>query len=103
MSDKDEPDEMRCPNCEGAMARVRTVPKMGGFPELRSYRCTVCRGGSDAWSATGSPLRKMPWQHWRRPGQGFDQHVEHFAVRLPTRNKGGAARPSMLHGVLMAG
>ena len=43
MSDKDEPDEMRCPNCEGAMARVRTVPKMGGFPELRSYRCTVCR------------------------------------------------------------
>ena len=33
---------MRCPNCQGAMAPVHTVPKMGGFPELRSYRCTAC-------------------------------------------------------------
>ena len=33
---------MRCPNCQGSMALIRTVPKLGGFPELRSYQFTVC-------------------------------------------------------------
>jgi transposase-like protein len=42
MSNQDEPDEPRCPKCERSMTLVRTFPKMGGFPELRSYRCTAC-------------------------------------------------------------
>jgi hypothetical protein len=42
MSKEDEPDEPRCPQRQGATVFVRTFPKIGGFPELRSYRCIVC-------------------------------------------------------------
>jgi hypothetical protein len=42
MSEEDEPDEPHCPRCQGATVLVRTFPKIGGFPELRSYRCIVC-------------------------------------------------------------
>jgi hypothetical protein len=38
----DEPDEPLCPRCQGATVLVRTFPKIGGFPELRSYSCIVC-------------------------------------------------------------
>jgi hypothetical protein len=41
MSDQDEPDDPRCPKYESSMTLVRTFPKMGGFPELRSYRCII--------------------------------------------------------------
>jgi hypothetical protein len=42
MSEEDEPDEPRCPRRQGPTALIRTFPKIGGFPELRSYRCIVC-------------------------------------------------------------
>jgi hypothetical protein len=42
MPEEDEPDETRCPRCQGETVLVRTFPKIGGFPELRSYRCIVC-------------------------------------------------------------
>jgi hypothetical protein len=42
MANENEPDEPRCPHCQGATVLVRTFPKIGGFPELRSYRRTLC-------------------------------------------------------------
>jgi hypothetical protein len=31
-----------CGSIQGPMALARIFPKIGGFPELRSYRCVVC-------------------------------------------------------------
>jgi hypothetical protein len=42
MTNEDESDEPRCPHCQGATVLVRTFPKIGGFPELRSCSCTLC-------------------------------------------------------------
>ena len=42
MSEEDEPNEPHCPRCQCKTVLVRTFPKVGGFPELRSYRCVVC-------------------------------------------------------------
>jgi hypothetical protein len=50
------------------MTLVRTFPKMGGFPELQSYRCTACeeavtverrwcRQGGEAALGTDRPAR----------------------------------------------
>ena len=31
-----------CKRCDHAMKLVRTVPKLGGLPELNVYRCAEC-------------------------------------------------------------
>lgn len=31
-----------CPKCAGVMKLVRTAPRLGGLPELRTYRCEPC-------------------------------------------------------------
>jgi DNA-directed RNA polymerase subunit RPC12/RpoP len=31
-----------CPNCGKPMRLVRSVPKIGALPELRTYNCSSC-------------------------------------------------------------
>ena len=31
-----------CPRCDHAMELVRTIPKLGGLPQLNVYRCAEC-------------------------------------------------------------
>lgn len=31
-----------CEKCECNMKLVRTIPKLGGLPELKTYRCASC-------------------------------------------------------------
>jgi hypothetical protein len=31
-----------CERCDCAMKLVRTIPKLGGLPELNVYRCAEC-------------------------------------------------------------
>jgi DNA-directed RNA polymerase subunit RPC12/RpoP len=44
---------VRCPDCGAPMVRVRTFPKLGTIPEMRSYRCVEC-GHIETGSATRS-------------------------------------------------
>ncbi len=39
---KDAPCAPYCERCGHAMKLVRTVPKLGGLPELNVYRCAEC-------------------------------------------------------------
>jgi hypothetical protein len=32
-----------CPNCQGPMRLIRTVPRAGGLPEQMSFECEVCK------------------------------------------------------------
>ena len=32
-----------CPSCGAAMRLVRSIPKIGGLPELESFECRACR------------------------------------------------------------
>jgi hypothetical protein len=32
-----------CPSCGVAMRLVRSIPKIGGLPELESFECRACR------------------------------------------------------------
>jgi hypothetical protein len=31
-----------CPRCGGPMKLVRSVPRLGGLPELRAFSCSAC-------------------------------------------------------------
>jgi len=42
MSSPDEADVRPCPLCGGTLKLAQVLPKMGGLPELRSYRCVDC-------------------------------------------------------------
>jgi len=46
-----------CPNCGKPMTFVRSVPRVGGLPELRSYECKACRV---AYTAAGDE-RRTDW------------------------------------------
>ena len=35
--------ENSCPSCGAAMRLVRSIPKIGGLPELESFECRACR------------------------------------------------------------
>lgn len=37
-----DPDRRACPACDGRMSLVRVLPKLGGLPELRTFRCAGC-------------------------------------------------------------
>ena len=39
---KDAPCAPYCERCDRAMKLVRTIPKLGGLPELNVYRCAEC-------------------------------------------------------------
>ena len=43
-----------CPNCGKPMTFVRSVPRVGGLPELRSYECKACK---IAYTAAGDERR----------------------------------------------
>lgn len=40
--DKDAPCAPNCERCDCAMKLVRTIPKLGGLPQLNVYRCAEC-------------------------------------------------------------
>jgi DNA-directed RNA polymerase subunit M/transcription elongation factor TFIIS len=46
-------EAVRCPDCGAPMVCVRTFPKLGNIPEMRSYRCVEC-GHIETGSVTGS-------------------------------------------------
>jgi uncharacterized Zn finger protein len=41
-NDDDDPLKDICEVCGAEMALVRTVPKVGGLPELHTYHCEAC-------------------------------------------------------------
>lgn len=40
---RESPAPPLCPRCGKAMTLVRTVPRLGPLPELRSFHCLTCR------------------------------------------------------------
>jgi phage FluMu protein Com len=40
--DNDQIFKIRCGHCDATMKCVGTVPRLGGLPELRTYRCPHC-------------------------------------------------------------
>jgi DNA-directed RNA polymerase subunit RPC12/RpoP len=46
-------EAVRCPDCGAPMVCVRTFPKLGNIPEMRSYRCVEC-GHIETGSVTRS-------------------------------------------------
>jgi hypothetical protein len=41
-SDVDRHEPVACSNCGTLMALARKVPKLGGLPELWSFKCRAC-------------------------------------------------------------
>jgi uncharacterized Zn finger protein len=39
---KDAPCAPCCERCDREMKLVRTIPKLGGLPQLNVYRCAEC-------------------------------------------------------------
>jgi ssDNA-binding Zn-finger/Zn-ribbon topoisomerase 1 len=42
MDFEDRKDGRPCPKCGGTMELVRTPPRLGAFPELKTYWCDGC-------------------------------------------------------------
>jgi ribosomal protein L37AE/L43A len=42
MISEPNPDIPACPSCGGPMRLTRTIPKLGGLPELRIWECAGC-------------------------------------------------------------
>jgi hypothetical protein len=47
-------EAVQCSDCGAPMVRVRTFPKLGTIPEMRSYRCMEC-GHVETGSADKKP------------------------------------------------
>jgi len=43
MHDDHRPPAPLCPRCRKPMDFVRSIPKVGALPELRTYQCKPCR------------------------------------------------------------
>lgn len=46
-----EDDAPACATCGGPMSLVRVLPKLGGLPELRTFRCGDC-GDTESFDET---------------------------------------------------
>ena len=48
-----------CPHCRKPMDFVRSVPKIGALPELRTYQCKPCREtvteADEPWTSRAEP------------------------------------------------
>lgn len=39
----EQPSVPHCPSCNGTMQMERLVPALAGHPELRTYKCPMCK------------------------------------------------------------
>jgi hypothetical protein len=39
---KDQPTAPVCPHCGAVMNHVRTLPRLGGLPEIQIFYCASC-------------------------------------------------------------